>query len=83
MSKYDKLLQKMRSNPMDWRISELKIVAEHFGFTFRQPGTSHVTFSNGIHRVTVPSHKPVKPIYVQKFIAMIDKYMETLSNDNN
>lgn len=73
MSKRDKLLQKMRSNHRDWRIDDLKIVAEHFGFKFRQPGTSHITFSNGVRRLTVPAHKPIKPLYVQRFIAMIDK----------
>lgn len=73
MSKRDKLLLKMRANQIDWRIEDLKTVAIYFGFTYRQPGTSHVTFSNGTYRLTVPSHKPIKPVYVQKFIAMIDK----------
>lgn len=72
MSKHEKLLQKMRNNPRDWDIHDLINIANRYGFTFRQPGTSHVTFSNGIQRLTVPSHKPIKPIYVQKFITMIE-----------
>jgi hypothetical protein len=79
MSKRDKLMQKMRNNHMDWRIQDLQVVAEHLGFTFKKPGTSHVTFSNGTLRITVPAHKPIKPIYIQKFIAMLD---ESLLGDN-
>lgn len=73
VGKRDKLLQKMRANQSDWRIEELKSIASYFGFSYRQPGTSHVTFSNGSYRLTVPCRKPIKPIYVQKFISMIDK----------
>lgn len=84
MSKREKLLRKMRNHQMGWRIEDLKNVAEYFGFTFRQPGTSHVTFSNGSLRVTVPSHKPIKPLYVQMFMAMIDETVkENTKNDYN
>jgi hypothetical protein len=42
-----------------------------------QPGTSHVTFiRTGLEPVTVPAHKPVKPIYVRRFLALIDKIGE-------
>jgi predicted RNA binding protein YcfA (HicA-like mRNA interferase family) len=83
MSRRYKLLQKMRDNPKNWHIEDLKFVAEYFGFVFRQPGTSHVTFSNGKQRVTVPSHKPIKSIYIQKFIAMIDQAITENKNDLN
>lgn len=77
--KHEKLLQKMRNNPRDWGIDDLKAIATRYGFAFRQPGTSHVTFSNGKQRVTVPSHKPIKPIYVQQFVAMIETSLEVTS----
>lgn len=76
MSKHEKLLQKMRYNPKNWIIEDLIVIANRYGFTFRQPGTSHVTFSNGKHRLTVPSHKPIKPIYVKQFVAMIEECLE-------
>ncbi len=64
----------MRSNPRDWDIEELKIVAKRCGIEYRQPGTSHVTFrSLGGLKVTVPAHKPVKPVYIKKFIELIDE----------
>lgn len=73
MSKTKKLLEKMRNNPRDWRIEDIKTVADRFGLVYRQPGTSHVTFrsENGL-KLTVPAHKPIKPIYIKKFIELID-----------
>ena len=44
MSKADKILEKMRNNPHDWRIESLKTVASAYQIQWRQPGTSHVTF---------------------------------------
>ena len=63
----------MRNNPRDWQIEDLILIATHHGFRFRQPGTSHVTFSNGKHRITVPAYKPIKPVYVRQFVAMIEE----------
>ena len=69
----DKILERMRVNPRDWRIEELQTLARRYGLTWRQPGTSHVTFrapAGGM--LTVPAHKPIKPVYVRKFVALID-----------
>lgn len=73
MTRADKLLERMRNNPRDWSIEDLKTLAIRHDIEWRQPGTSHVTFSKrGIAPLTVPAHKPVKPIYVTWFVAMID-----------
>jgi hypothetical protein len=74
MSRRDKLLDAMRRNPRgDWRIEDLRAVADRFGVPYRQPGTSHVTFAPKIApNVVVPAHKPIKPIYVRRFVEMID-----------
>ncbi|MEO5375998.1 MAG: type II toxin-antitoxin system HicA family toxin [Alphaproteobacteria bacterium] len=73
MTKADKRLAAMRANPRDWRIEDLEAVAKRHGVTWDQPGTSHVTFRdpNG-SKVTVPAHKPIKPVYVVRFVALID-----------
>lgn len=73
MSKIEKLITKMRNNPLDWRIEDLKNIADRFKIDYRQPGTSHITFrcKNG-DKVTVPVNKPIKPIYIKMFIALID-----------
>jgi hypothetical protein len=73
MSKVEKLLARMRANPRDWDITDLKVLARHHGVDWRQPGTSHVTFTAaGQIPVTVPAHKPVKPVYIKKFLALLD-----------
>lgn len=64
----------MRNNPRDWKIETLKDIAGRFNVAWRQPGTSHVTFRhcNGA-KITVPAHRPIKPIYVKKFIRLISE----------
>ena len=64
----------MRTNARDWRIDDLKAIAERVGVDYRQPGTSHVTFrlSNG-SKVTVPAHKPIKPIYIKLFLELLEE----------
>jgi predicted RNA binding protein YcfA (HicA-like mRNA interferase family) len=78
MTKADKLLEKMRNNPRDWQISELEGVAARFGVEMRKTGGSHVTFSHPvwIDILTIPAHRPIKPIYVKKFVALIDMLNE-------
>lgn len=73
MTKADKQLARMRNNPRDWSIDDLKAIASRCGLDWRQPGTSHVTFSCGAGNLTVPAHKPIKPVYVRMFVALLDK----------
>lgn len=74
MSKADRILEKMRNNPRDWRIDNVKTVAHGHHIQWRQPGTSHVTFRhpNGA-KVTVPDRRPIKPIYIKKFVRLVDE----------
>lgn len=73
MSQAEKLLARMRRNPRDWTIDDLKVLARRHGLDWRQPGTSHVTFSfPGMEPLTVPAHKPIKPVYVTRFLGLID-----------
>lgn len=71
MAKLEKLIASMRNNLRgDWRIGQLKSIADHLGIPYRQPGTSHVTFApTDRPGLTVPAHKP---IYVRRFLAMIE-----------
>lgn len=74
MGKVSKQLEKMRNNPRDWRIEELKALADRIGLDYRQPGSSHVTFrAKSGKKLTVPAHKPIKPIYVKMFVELIDE----------
>lgn len=38
MAKFKKLLAKMRNNPHDWRIEDLKTIADKLYLQYRQPG---------------------------------------------
>jgi hypothetical protein len=69
-----KILGRMHNNPTGWRIEDLKTVADRFKIEYRQPGTSHVTFRHPSGaKLTVPAAKPIKPIYVRKFLELIDE----------
>jgi hypothetical protein len=77
MSKKHKIIEKMRNNPFNWKIEDFKTIADRLDIEYRQPGTSHVTFrTKAGDKVTVPAHKPVKPIYVKLFLALIDSLGE-------
>jgi hypothetical protein len=72
MSNVDKILTKMQTNPRDWRIENVKTVAKAFGLEWRQQGTSHVVFFKpDFTPLTIPAKKPIKPIYIKKFVALI------------
>ena len=67
-----KLLKAMRHNPLDWRIEQLQTVARQHGVEWRHDGTSHCVFiRTDVTTLPVPAHRPIKPIYVKKFVALI------------
>jgi hypothetical protein len=69
-----KLIAKMRRNPRDWRIEDLKVVADSLGIDHDQRGTSHVVFRHAnAGRLSVPAHRPIKPVYVRLFVDLIDR----------
>jgi len=74
MSNIEKILEKMRRNPRDWRIKQIATVAERYRVMARKTGGSHVIFShpNWIELLTIPAHRPIKPIYIKKFIKLIE-----------
>ncbi len=80
MSRKDKRLQKMRQNPRDWRIEDIQAVAAALGIEWFHDGGSHVIFRSpyGEH-LSVPAHRPIKPVYVTKFLALADSMEEANS----
>ena len=73
MNTATKLLVAMRRNPLDWQIAQLQTVARQMGIDWRHDGSSHCVFvrSDG-KTLPVPAHRPIKPIYVKKFIELVD-----------
>lgn len=78
MSKADKLLEKMRNNPINWQIADLEGIAKRFGVVVRQGKGSHVSFAHPVwvEILTVPAHRPIKPVYIKKFISLIEVLKE-------
>jgi hypothetical protein len=80
MTKADKIIARMHNNPRDWQIEDLKALADRYGIDYRQPGTSHVTFSYpGLPPLPVPAHKPIKPVYIRLFLELQEQ-IEDLEN---
>jgi len=73
MTRAEKILNQMKANPQDWRIESLQSVAKAYHVAFRLPGGSHVIFrhSNGA-MLSVPAHRPIKPVYIKKFVRLIE-----------
>ena len=74
MSRAMKTLALMKANPHNWRIEQLKTVAEAFGIAYRQPGGSHVIFRHASGAMlSVPAHRPIKPVYIRMFVRLIEE----------
>ena len=75
MSKIEKLLEKMRRNPRDWRIEDLEALALRYGLEVRQPSGSHAVFFHEAtgKQLSVPAKRPIKPIYITAFLALLDE----------
>ena len=67
-----KLLQAMRSNPLDWQLAQLQTVARQNGIGWRHVGTSHCVFVRADGKtLPVPARRPIKPIYIKKFLELL------------
>ncbi len=72
MNAATKLLDAMHRNPLDWRIEQLQTVARQYKIDWRQEGTSHCCFVRADGKtLSVPAHRPIKPVYVKKFVALV------------
>ncbi len=67
MSKFEKLLQRIRMLDKDLRFDEVRRVLEAYGYTMSGPGSgsSHKVFrKNSSAPITIPAHEPIKRIYI-------------------
>ena len=75
MSQSRRLLESMKANPKgDWSPDHVRTLVRAHSLRFRQRGTSHavITDSRG-HHLTVPMHKPIKPVYIRRLVALIEE----------
>ncbi len=76
MTKREKRLAKMRSNPKNVRFDDLDRVLRDYGFERRQPGggSSHHFYFLGDNRLTIPMKRPfVKTVYVKRVLSMLEE----------
>lgn len=68
MSKWEKLLNKIKSMSKDVRFEELKKILESYGYIGHSPksGSSHWTFrKDGSPPITIPKDKTIKLTYIK------------------
>ncbi|MBE6890426.1 MAG: type II toxin-antitoxin system HicA family toxin [Ruminococcaceae bacterium] len=82
MSKWEKLLSRIKNLDKNMRFAELKKILESYGYEMRSPsgGSSHCTFrKKGRNPITIPMHEPIKTVY----ILMVKEIIEMEENNEN
>lgn len=81
--KVPKRLTKMKANPKDdWTIDDVEQVANSLELQFDKPKTgSHYSVLSPylMGPLTVPRAKPIKPIYIKKFVQMCEAHIKAAS----
>lgn len=84
MSKWDKLIQRIKSLDKNLRFEEIEKVLEYFGYEVKAPrsGSSHYTFrKKGCRKITIPKHRVIKTVYVETVRDVIEE--EEKRNENS
>ena len=84
MSKWDKLLHRIKNLSKDIRFAELRKILEEYGYVMNSPrsGSSHYTFrKTGCRSITIPKHEPIKKVYVEMVKEIVES--EVQENENN
>jgi len=82
VSKWDKLLARIRNLDKGLRFDELRKVLESYGYEMKRPsgGSSHCTFRKaGRNPITIPVHEPIKTVYVM----LVKEAIETEESNEN
>jgi hypothetical protein len=70
-------LEQMRANPAGgWRMSDIEAVCREHGVLCAPPrgGGSHYKVAHAAlaEKLTIPSRRPIKPVYIRKLVAFLD-----------
>ena len=81
MRRWEKRLEELRSNPAgDWQIKDVALVCKGFGIELRAPrsGGSHykVTHQSQHEILTIPARRPIKLVYIRRFVQFVDAVKE-------
>ena len=76
----NKIVERMRANPRDWRIEDVSSICSAFGIAFTPPrkGSHYKVKHTSVNRIlTIPAHRPIKPVYVRDLVKFIDEVQGT------
>lgn len=76
MAQREKKIQRMNNNPKGRRIEDCQSLANYHEIKWEHDGGSHCVFDFGEISLSIPANRPIKPIYTQQFVALIDKVIE-------
>jgi predicted RNA binding protein YcfA (HicA-like mRNA interferase family) len=79
MGRGEKLLDRMRANPRDWRIEDVVKLCDAFGVTCTPPRKgSHykVKHASQVEILTIPAHRPIKAVYTTELVRFIERVIE-------
>ena len=72
MGNAEKLLERMSVNPRDWTLEQVLTVARHAGLFVSSPGGSHhILRSAEGRKISIPAHRPIKPVYIRALVRLI------------
>lgn len=88
MTKREKRLTRLKQNINNVSFEDLRKVLEDHGFVLKSVSGSHFTFHAKIetksYRITIPRHRPVKSVYVDKAFELIELInIQGLQKDEN
>jgi predicted RNA binding protein YcfA (HicA-like mRNA interferase family) len=76
------LLEQMRVNPRDWRIGDVVALCNGFDIACTPPRKgSHfkVKHIDMAEILTIPAHRPIKPVYIRALVRFVDAVREGTS----
>lgn len=84
MSKWNKLILRIKNLSGDVRFDELRKILEGYGYVMNSPkgGSSHCTFrKDGAYPITIPRHEPIKKVYVEMVRQVVESEADYDEND--
>ncbi|MCU6455043.1 type II toxin-antitoxin system HicA family toxin [Sphingomonas sp. A2-49] len=73
------LLERMRQGPRDWRIDDIERLCGAFGIACTPPrkGSHYKVKHRSVPQIlTIPAHRPIKPVYIRELVKFVDAVRE-------
>lgn len=87
MAQKGSLIDRMRANPRkDWTIEDVRRLCDGAGLSLKPPtGGSHykVTSERLAYLLTIPAHRPIKPIYIRMLLNYADAHNAAQDDQTN